>query len=183
MYKNIIAVMILLIIVCLSIFLLFARLKPQIAGCGDRICQPIERQRGVCPEDCKPALIDKTCSEQAGTICSSSETCSGSWLEGRSRPPARAVIDAPSSEDSLPGSGHLAYHLTSFGAGSPWLLHAEEPRSTRALLPLFQTRHLLSCGQRGDMRCKKKRSTYSLGPRTRHPCPGNQRGWVQGCIS
>lgn len=57
--------------------------------CGDRICQeivcmaigcPCSESIGSCPRDCEEEK-KKTCSQLNGTICSSSQTCSGSWLD------------------------------------------------------------------------------------------------------
>ncbi|MFZ2969788.1 MAG: hypothetical protein WA063_01425 [Minisyncoccia bacterium] len=36
--------------------------QPQIGRCGDGICQSIEKQKGICPEDCKKEL-EKTCKD------------------------------------------------------------------------------------------------------------------------
>ena len=42
---------------------------------------PDKCRRGRSTECCVPVEKEKTCSEQNGTVCSSSQTCSGSWLD------------------------------------------------------------------------------------------------------
>jgi hypothetical protein len=71
--------------------------------CGDEVCQKIEEETGLCPQDCgEPAPIcgdgncdsdescsdcpsdcgtcEQTCSSQGGDDCYSVETCPGDWL-------------------------------------------------------------------------------------------------------
>ena len=48
--------------------------------CGDGICGTVEKERGICPEDCETTEL-KSCSNLKGNICSASQTCSGSWLD------------------------------------------------------------------------------------------------------
>ena len=47
--------------------------------CGDGICGPVENQKGTCPQDCETTEL-KSCSKLKGKICSTPQTCSGSWL-------------------------------------------------------------------------------------------------------
>ncbi|MDO8740828.1 MAG: hypothetical protein Q7J54_04640 [Candidatus Woesearchaeota archaeon] len=48
--------------------------------CGDGICGTVEKEKGTCPEDCETTGLE-SCSTLKGNICSTSQTCSGSWLD------------------------------------------------------------------------------------------------------
>ncbi len=50
--------------------------------CGDGICDEFEKANpSLCPQDCEAQQPSTTkCGEQSGNICSSSQTCSGSWI-------------------------------------------------------------------------------------------------------
>jgi hypothetical protein len=55
--------------------------KPSPGRCGDGICDTKEKlEPNLCPRDCRE-IKEKKCSDSGGDICSSSQTCSGSWIE------------------------------------------------------------------------------------------------------
>jgi len=74
--------------------------------CGDGVCDETERKRNLCPEDCEkpPPSEEQTCSEQEGVICSSDETCTGSWLDA-------SDIERCCSGECETLSGEISLHL------------------------------------------------------------------------
>jgi len=73
--------------------------------CGDGVCSEIERRRNLCPEDCEEEEPNKqSCNELGGIICSSKETCTGSWL-------GASDTDICCSGDCKTPSGEISLNL------------------------------------------------------------------------